>query len=65
MINSRPFYLLWSGDADEFSNPYQGLLLNSGEYEVRVVPTQAGTLHSKARITEDTTTTVWTKDAVK
>ena len=55
------------GHADEFSNPAQGLLLNPGEYDVRVVPTEGGTLlaHLKARITEDTTTTVWTKDAVK
>lgn len=55
------------GHADEFSNPYQGLLLNPGEYEVRVVPTEGGTLlaHVKARISEGTTTTVWTKDALK
>ena len=55
------------GHADEFSNPAQGLLLNPGEYEVRVVPTEGGTLlaWTKARITQDTTTTVWTKDAVK
>ena len=61
-LNGR-FY----GHADEFSNSSQGLLLNPGEYEVRVVPTEGGTLlaHVKARITEDTTTTVWTKDAVK
>ena len=61
-LNGR-FY----GHADEFSNPYQGLLLSPGEYEVRVVPTQGGTLlaWTKARINDGTTTTVWTKDAVK
>ena len=55
------------GHADEFSNSAQGLLLNPGEYEVRVVPTKGGTLlaHVRARITEDKTTTVWTKDALK
>src|SRR5579872_533784 len=36
-INGR-FY----GHADEFSNPYQGLLLHPGEYEVRVAPTEGG-----------------------
>jgi len=57
-LNGR-FY----GHADEFSNAYQGMLLNPGEYEVRVVPTEGGTLLAwvKARITEGTTTTVWTK----
>ena len=57
-INGR-FY----GHADEFNNAYQGLLLNPGEYEVQVVPTQGGTLLAflKARITEGETTTVWTK----
>jgi len=61
-LNGR-FY----GHADEFSNEYQGLLLNPGEYEVRVVPTEGGTLlaWAKVRITEDTTTTVWSKNAVK
>jgi hypothetical protein len=61
-LNGR-FY----GHADEFSNEYQGLLLNPGEYEVRVVPTEGGTLlaWAKVRITEDTTTTVWTKDPLK
>lgn len=57
-LNGR-FY----GHADEFSNAYQGLLLNPGEYEVRVVPTEGGILLAdvKAQITEGTTTTVWTK----
>jgi hypothetical protein len=55
------------GHADEFSNEYQGLLLNPGEYEVRLVPTEGGTLlaWAKVRINEGTTTTVWTKDAEK
>lgn len=57
----------FQGHADEFNNPYQGLLLNPGEYEVRVVPTGGGTLLAwvKARITEGTTTTVWTKEVEK
>jgi hypothetical protein len=52
------------GHTDEFNNAYQGLLLNPGEYEVRVVPTEGGTLLAwvKARITEGTTTTVRTKE---
>jgi hypothetical protein len=57
-LNGR-FY----GHADEFSNEYQGLRLNPGEYEVRVAPTEGGTLlaWAKVRITEETTTTVRTK----
>lgn len=55
------------GHADEFSNASQGLLLNPGEYEIRVAPSQGGTLVAflKAKITTGETTTVWTRDAVK
>jgi hypothetical protein len=57
-INGR-FY----GHADEFSNPLQGLLLKPGQYEVRVVPTQGGTLLAwlKVPITTGEITTVRTE----
>src|SRR5215218_2294639 len=35
------------GHTDEFSNPYQGLLLNPGEYVVKLVPSRSGSAHAQ------------------
>jgi hypothetical protein len=35
------------GHTDEFSNPYQGLLLNPGEYVVKLLPSRSGSPHEQ------------------
>jgi hypothetical protein len=37
----------YMGHTDEFSNPYQALLLNPGEYKVKVVPSGGGAEHEE------------------
>jgi len=47
------------GHVDEFSNASQGLLLNPGEYFVKIVPTSGGTpVEQKITIEADKTTVV-------
>jgi hypothetical protein len=35
------------GHTDEFSNPYQGLLLHPGEYMLKLVPSRSGSVHEQ------------------
>ena len=46
------------GHVDEFSNFHQGLLLNPGEYEVRIVPERGTPISQKVNIAADKTVTV-------
>lgn len=46
------------GHADEFSNSSQALLLNPGEYEVKVVPATGAPISTKVKIETDKTVIV-------
>lgn len=46
------------GHVDEFSNFHQGLLLNPGEYEVKIVPERGTPISQKVNIVADKTVTV-------
>jgi hypothetical protein len=48
----------YMGHADEFSNPLQGLLLNPGEYTVKIVPLSGKEHEEKVTISADQTVTV-------
>jgi len=50
------------GHLDEFDGPNEGLLLNPGEYEVKIVPASGGQAHEeKIKIEADRTTVVHLK----
>ena len=49
------------GHAGEFNNPVQGILLNPGEYTVRVVPLSGADHEEKIKIEADKVTVVKTK----
>jgi hypothetical protein len=46
------------GHADEFSNPFQGLLLNPGEYTVKIVPASGQPVTQTVKIEADKTVLV-------
>ncbi len=48
----------YMGHADEFSNSAQGLLLNPGEYEVRIVPASGQPVVQKIKLEADKTVLV-------
>ncbi len=51
----------YMGHVDEFSNPAQGLLLNPGEYVVKIVPTNGQPYEEKVTVKEKQTTVVKAK----
>ena len=48
----------YCGHVDEFSNFAQGLLLNPGEYDVRIVPASGPIIETKVNIVADKTVIV-------
>jgi PEGA domain-containing protein len=48
----------YMGHADEFSNSAQGLLLNPGDYDVKIVPASGAPVSQKVKIETDKTVVV-------
>jgi len=48
----------YMGHADEFSNSAQGLLLNPGDYDVKIVPASGSPVSQKVKVEKDKTVVV-------
>jgi hypothetical protein len=46
------------GHADEFNNPWQGILIKPGEYDVRIEPTSGSPVSQHVKVEADKVTTV-------